>query len=93
MAAGDQYLNEKDYREAVVAYKTARGYLPNDAIANQKIDQAEKLLREQQMAIMTEYNKFINDADRQYNAKTYDRAIEAYTNAERVNPEETYPEK
>lgn len=91
MAVGDQYLNEKDYREAVVAYKTARGYLPNDAIANQKIDQAEKLLREQQMAIMTEYNKFITDADRQYNAKAYDRAIEAYTNAERVNPEETYP--
>jgi tetratricopeptide (TPR) repeat protein len=91
MAVGDQYYNEKDYREAVVAYKTARGYLPNDAIANQKIEQAESLLREQQMAIMTEYNKFINDADKQYNAKAYDRAIEAYTNAERINPEETYP--
>ncbi len=91
MAVGDRYYSEKDYREAVVAYKTARGYLPNDAIASQKIEQAESLLREQRMAIMTEYNKFIIDADRQYNAKAYDRAIEAYTNAERVNPEETYP--
>lgn len=91
MGIGDQYFSEKDYREAVVAYKTARGYLPDDAVANQKIDQAESLLREQRMAIMTEYNKFITDADRQYNAKAYDRAIEAYANAERVNPEESYP--
>jgi tetratricopeptide (TPR) repeat protein len=91
MAAGDQYLNEKDYREAVVAYKTARGYLPDDATANQKIVQAENLLREQQMAIMTEYNKFITEADRQYNVNAYDRAIEAYTKAERVNPQDTYP--
>jgi tetratricopeptide (TPR) repeat protein len=91
MAVGDQFLAEKDYREAVTAYKTARSYMPDDALANQKINEAEGLLREYMLAITTEYNKLINEADRHFTAKAYDRAIESYTNAERVNPYETYP--
>lgn len=91
ISIGDQYLSEKDYREAITAFKTARSYIPEDEYANQKIAEAEGLLREYMMAVTTEYNKLINEADRHYNAKAYDRAIESYTNAERVNPYETYP--
>ncbi len=91
MAKGEQALQAKDYREAVTAYKTARSFKPGDALAEQKIEQAESLFRDRMMAIMTEYNKHINDADRHFNNKAYDRAIESYSLAERVNPDETYP--
>lgn len=87
----DRYYEARDYKEAVIAYKTALSYFPQDTIASQRIVSAELILREQLLKLKTEYDKFIVEADKQFYSKAYDKAIENYSKAAETKPDEVYP--
>jgi tetratricopeptide (TPR) repeat protein len=91
IAEGDRLIGLKEYQMAIVSFKTALGFKANDTYAAQKIKQVEAILEERLLALKSEYNKFVNEADRSFNTGNYDKAIEAYLRAEGIKPDERYP--
>ena len=87
----DRFFEAKDYKQAVISYKTALSYLPQDTFASHRIVSSELILREQLLKLKSEYDKFIVEADKQFNSKTYDKAIENYTKAAETKSDEVYP--
>lgn len=91
IALGNANLDKKAYTDAIVNFKNALGNKPADAYANEKLTQIDNILKEKLLAQKSEYNKFITEADRQFNTKIYDKAVEGYLLAENAKPDETYP--
>lgn len=87
----DKFFESRDYREAVVAYKTARSFKPLDEYTSERITLAENIMREQLEKQKTEYDKIVIEADRFFHAKAYDRAVEQFGKASEAKPDETYP--
>ncbi len=92
IAAGDQYLADKKYQDAVTAYKTALGFKLDDEYASTKINQIDDILKERLLQLKTAYNKIISEADQYFQQKTFDKAIESYLEAKALNTGETYPQ-
>lgn len=91
IAEGDRLIGLKEYQMAIVSFKTALGFKLNDTYAAQKIKQVEAILEERLLALKSEYNKFVNEADRNFNGGNFDKAIESYLMAEGIKPDERYP--
>jgi len=91
MAKAEQLISVKEYKQALSTLNEALGYMPDDKAARQRITQVESIIEERLLALKSEYNKVVNEADRFYNTKSFDQAIEKYLNAEGIKPDESYP--
>lgn len=91
IALADKIFESRDYREAIVAYKTARSFKPQDTYASDRIVQAENIIREQLTRQKTEYDKTIAEADKLFITKAYDKAVEQFSKAATIKPDESYP--
>lgn len=91
IALADRIFETRDYREAIVAYKTARSFRPQDTYASDRIVQAENIMREQLQKQKTEYDKTVSEADKLFIAKAYDKSVEQFSKAAIIKPDETYP--
>ncbi len=91
MAEAEQNIAVKEYKKALSSLNAALGFKPEDAAATQRMKQVETIIEERLTALRTEYNKAVSEADRFYNSKNYDQAIEKYLFAEGVKPDESYP--
>lgn len=91
LAEADRLMNLNNFQEAIAAYKTALGFKPDDDYATRRISQAEAIILERLTTMRNEYNRIIAEADRNFNARNFDKAIELYLNAENVKADETYP--
>ncbi len=91
IADGDRQMGLNNYQEAIAAYKTALGHKPGDDYAAKRISQAEAIILERLTKLRNEYDRIISEADRNFNARNFDRAIELYLNAENTKPDEGYP--
>lgn len=91
IAEADRQMGLNNYQDAVAAYKIALGFKAGDDYATKRISQAEAIILERLTNLRNEYNRIITEADRNFNAKNYDKAIELYLNAENTKPDETYP--
>lgn len=91
IAAGEQFLANKSYRDAVEQYQIARGLKPDDESVKERIKQIDDIIKTEKLKLMTNYNKIINEADQFYQSKTFDKAIELYRNADLLKTGETYP--
>ena len=60
-------------------------------LEQERIAEAERLERERIEALRPQYNAFVKEGDKQFAAKAFDKAVEAYTKAEELNIGETYP--
>jgi tetratricopeptide (TPR) repeat protein len=87
----NQNLDKKDYALAIVDFKTSLNYKPADPYATEKITQIDNIMREKLLAAKSEYTRLVNEADKQFNTKTYDKAVELYLQAEVAKTDETYP--
>ena len=56
-----------------------------------RIAEAERQERERIAALRPQYNAFIAEGDRQYAARVFDKAVEAYAHAEELGLGEPYP--
>ncbi len=92
IAEGDQLLGSKDYKGAKTAFTKAGGIKPTEVYPKQKLAEIDKIVGEIELARRAEYNKALGEADKLYNTKVYDQAIDAYETASAINPDDSYPQ-
>ena len=99
IAKADNMFNQKDYANAKPVYQQALQLMPNEQHPQSRIQQIDMFLADaaQKKAElenqMRTYKAKIAEADRAFNSRDYDKAIELYNAAKAVKPDETYPDQ
>jgi len=91
IAQGDQLAGIKDYKGANSAYTKANGIKPAEMYPKQRLTEITKIIEEIELTRRAEYNKALGEADKLYNNKIFDLAIDAYDAAALINPSDSYP--
>jgi tetratricopeptide (TPR) repeat protein len=91
IADGDRFFGTKDYSGAISAFTKASGIKPDVTYPKQRITEINKIVEEIELARRAEYNKALGEADKLYNTKVFDLAIDAYEAAAKINPDDSYP--
>jgi tetratricopeptide (TPR) repeat protein len=92
IADGDALFNSKDYFGAKSAYTKAAGIKPDESYPKQRLTETNKIVEEIELTRKAEYAKALGEADKLYNTKIFDQAIDAYEAASKINPSDSYPE-
>ncbi|GAB1405086.1 hypothetical protein MASR1M74_22650 [Lentimicrobium sp.] len=87
----DELFAEKDFTSSVRFYEKASALKPEQNYPKEKLITIRTLLQERARNQMEAYNKLIMNADRLYQDKIFDQAIEAYLEAGLAKPDEAYP--
>lgn len=87
----DRLFIEKDYTSALKFYENASTLKPIEKYPKEKILAIRAILQERSRNQMEAYNKIILNADRLYQDKVLDQAIDAYMEAAVAKPDESYP--
>lgn len=90
---GDKLLSVKDYSGAISAFTKATAIKPAEIYPQQRISEIKKIMEEITLSRSSEYNKALEVADKLYNTKVFDQAIDAYQTAAKINPGDAYPEQ
>jgi tetratricopeptide (TPR) repeat protein len=90
IASAEKLYQSKEYEKAKVEFEKARKILPDDNYAKERINEIIKILVDRQ-TMEEMYAKSIADADKFYNAKSYQSALLQYQNASSYKPDEEYP--
>jgi len=90
MAAGNQAMSAENFAEAITHYHSALELKPEDETATKQLAAAEKAENDRITALRNQYNAFIKEGDANFKSYTFDKAIEAYTKAEKLGLE-SYP--
>ncbi len=91
VATADSSFRTKDYQAALQQYKTASSILPAENYPKQQLLLCQQLLAASYQKNKAQYDQEITLADKFYQSKSFDRAIEIYKIAHHILPEETYP--
>jgi tetratricopeptide (TPR) repeat protein len=89
----DGFMATKEYEMAKIQYSRALELKPGEAYAQQKLDEANIEISKKRQLVQEEYDKTIIDADKFYNSKTYDNALDSYRAASLLKPDEAYPKE
>ncbi len=89
----DNLFDAPNLSDAIVQYKIASSLKPEETYPKEKIAETNSLIEEKLRLVKNKFNLAIADADKLYAAKIYDKAISAYQKADKIFPEETYPEE
>ena len=90
LTQADQLFNVNDYENARGKYNEAIGIKPKEKYPKDKIVEINTILS--QIAKTNQsYQQAITKADGLFSQKSYEKAIEAFADAGRIKPEETYP--
>lgn len=92
ISEGDRLFGIKDYVEAKSAFVKASGFKPAERYPRQRLIAIDKIIEETAKTRSTEYNAALEIADKLYNKKVFDQAIDAYETAAKINPGDSYPE-
>lgn len=87
----DQLFSEEDYTSAVKFYENASALKPGEKHPQDRILAIRTIMQERTLNQLATYNKHIINADRLYQDKIFDQAIDAYLAAFNARPDETYP--
>ncbi len=92
-AVASAYFHEEnnDLSKALDSWKIASNLKPNEALPKSKITELGAVVAAEKRKIQEAYDKLIAEADRNYNSKVFDQAIEKYEEAGKLKPEENYP--
>jgi tetratricopeptide (TPR) repeat protein len=97
ITSGNTYFNNQNYELAKTNYENAISVKQNDTYALNKIKEIDGILKQKQkeeqelLAKRQQYDKYIKDADKDYQLKNYQNAIKLYQSAKNILPTETYP--
>ncbi len=89
LIAADQLFNSQQYLEARNSYKRALSIKPDNAYCKQRIDEINKLLERQKTE--QQYQDLIVRGNNAFNEMLYQEALEIFTEALALRPNETYP--
>ncbi len=86
---GNQAFENKQYQEALAAFNQALGVMPNDQVAQNRINETNQMIA----LIETEnsYNQAISRADQLFGEGKLEEAKQAYNSALAFMPNEKYP--
>ena len=90
IAKANGLFDQKSYKEARPNYEEALQYKPGDVFSNGRINEIDQLL-----ALLEKQNQFkelIDNADKNYQSKSFDQAIALYNQAKQLVPEDQYPQ-
>ena len=90
IAAADKYYNAKGYQSALLEYRNAFTYKPEEQYPKDRIKELTALL-EAMKARDEAYKKTIANADKLFIALSYEPSKAEYQNALKIKPEEAYP--
>ena len=93
VSKGDNHFNEGEYYKAKEAYLEAGKIKPGEAYPTQQIDLANEQIAVIEKEKQEAYKQAIADADKFYNSKIYDKAIDFYSRAKTLKPDEKYPDE
>ncbi len=88
--SADTYFDKADYLNAKASYQIASQLKPDEQYPKDRLKESISLLRVQ-MEKMAEYNDKLAYADRLYREKSWDNAILAYEEAQKIMPSDPYP--
>jgi len=88
---GDNFFSEEHYEKAQIAFQTATNIKPDEQYPKEKILELNSIIAQIQKARQQAYDIAIADADKFYNSKIYDKAIQSYLIAAEKKTDETYP--
>lgn len=88
VAQGDSDFAGKRYAEAKDAYQNALSLKPAEKYPAGRISEIDKLL-----TLLTQYNELITSADLLYGQENWNEALKVYTQAGKLQPEDTYPQE
>jgi hypothetical protein len=91
VSKGDELASAKAYAGAKSAYTKAAGIKPTEVYPKQRLTEITKTMEEIELARRAEYTKALGEADKLYNSKIFDQAIDAYDAASLINPGDPYP--
>lgn len=90
----DSHFDSKNYQKSVEIYRKALAIEPGSRYVQQRINEAEKLSRQETLAsLQQEYQKILLAADNNFNTGNYSKAIEYYKRALSLKPSDAYPKK
>ncbi len=89
---GDGLFASKSYSQSIAAYKQALEIKAGEAYPQQQIDAANAAIKQQE-DLQTAYENLIQEADLAYSNKKFQIAVETYTKALDLKPNEAYPQK
>lgn len=95
IARGDNYLSNKDYRNAKAEFESALALKANEAYPQEKISEIDTILAEEARLAMEEqeYNKAVTTADRAFGLADYALAAQAYRQALEIRNGDAYAER
>ena len=89
----DFHFDAGNYEKSKAAYKQAAAIFPQETYPTQRIAEIDAALAAAYEKVRQEYNAVIRDADRYFDQKIYDNAIQSYMAAAKILPTETYPDE
>lgn len=92
MASGAELMTTRKYKEAKAQFEIAVNIKPEDKASRDKLMEAEKAAADLEV-MTTRYNSLIAEADKQYAAKDYAKAREAYQSAGETDPTAAWPKQ
>lgn len=91
VSEGNSLFDAGDFQKALDEFKLAASIKPDDVFVQAKMTECEAKITEMMQELMGRYTIAIEEADKLYEAKIYDKAIAAYKNARQIKPDEAYP--
>ncbi len=88
--SADSYFDKADYLNAKASYQVASQLRPDEQYPKDRLRESISLLRVQ-MEQMAEFNDKLVYADQLYREKSWDNAILAYEEAQKLMPSDPYP--
>lgn len=87
----DRFFAAGDYYSAKTEYTKAIGIKQDETYPKQKLDEVNALIKQIEETRQVEYRKAVGEADKLYNTKVYDQAIDAYEAVLKLNYPDPYP--
>ncbi|MBI9038371.1 MAG: hypothetical protein JEY97_09580, partial [Bacteroidales bacterium] len=91
VSQADKYFDLKKYENAKTEYKKAGEIFPEKPYISEMIKKIEDIQLEKRLLVQREYKNEIAKADYFFTSKIFDNAIESYKTAQKIAPEEMYP--
>jgi len=91
LSRADNLYNSRNYQKAERLYEEAASIKPGEPYPGEQITACKTFIVQIVAEQTQKYKLAIEEADKLYSAKVYDKAIKAYKKAEKAKPDETYP--
>ncbi|MBN2173764.1 MAG: hypothetical protein JW731_06520 [Bacteroidales bacterium] len=92
LSDADNFVEQRDYTNAIKEYQNASGIKPDENLPKQKIEEIKSLIAQQEAGEL-EYNQSVQNGEQLLAKKDYVNAKTEFEKAVSIRPDEAYPQK